>query len=660
MRSSTFTLALVLAGCSSPEPPADPVGEEQYITIDADALEAARLALAERDPTAQLDVLENYDGMAVLAYDARDFQALSVLMHELHNRCGGFMLHDSIDTARETLTTRSLAPLATPVTYTIDNAATVGPVLDELDEGNITAQIQELSALQTRHYLTPFGLQASILVRDRWQAIADHAGRTDVVVELMAHDFQQKTVIVTIPGSTLADEVVVVGGHLDSIAPGSASAPGADDDASGIATLTEVYRALIAKNYHPQRTVKFIAYAGEEQGLRGSKAVVARYQAEQLDVVGVMQLDMTNFKGSIEDIVLVTDFTNADQNAFIGDLVDTYLHLPWTTTQCGFGCSDHASWHRGGYVVSFPLEAKFGEHNTSIHSTNDTLARSGNGAAHAVKFARTGVAFVAELAKGSLASADNAAPTLVIESPTSGQVVPRDAQVTLRGTASDAEDGVISGGIRWSSSIDGDLGTGASRTVALSPGAHAITAIVADSDNAISTTTVSITVTGIPSGDYTENFEGALAWTATGAWHLANNSACLSPSSQSPTHAMYFGSESTCTYAGTGRVQGAITSPVIDSIKGASTLSFKYVRKVEAATGTYDITTVEVLTSTATTVVWTRSSLNASSTGWENSGPISLAQFAGSAITIRFRFDSVDGTRNNFLGWFVDDVIVTR
>ena len=40
---------------------------------------------------------------------------------------------------------------------------------------------------------------------------------------------------------------------------------------------------------------------------------------------------------------LVTDRTNAEQNTFVGQLIDTYLGLPRTNTQCGYACSDHAS-----------------------------------------------------------------------------------------------------------------------------------------------------------------------------------------------------------------------------------------------------------------------------------------------------------------------------
>jgi leucyl aminopeptidase len=212
-------------------------------------------------------------------------------------------------------------------------------------------------------------------------------------------------VIATITGTSLPAEVVVIGGHLDSInssAPTTGTAPGADDDASGVASLTEAFRAAMVSGYRPQRTVKLMAYAGEEAGLRGSGEIAANYRTNNVNVVGVLQLDMTDYKGSVPDIVLITDNTNAAQNTFLANLIDTYLGLTHSTSACGYACSDHASWNSRGFAASIPFEALMGQHNPRIHTVNDTLANSDATAGHAAKFARLAAVYMAELAKGNL------------------------------------------------------------------------------------------------------------------------------------------------------------------------------------------------------------------------------------------------------------------
>jgi leucyl aminopeptidase len=203
-------------------------------------------------------------------------------------------------------------------------------------------------------------------------------------------------------GSDKAGEVIVIGGHLDSINVASsradAVAPGADDNASGIAGLTEVLRVLANSDYWPRRTIKLIAYAAEEVGLRGSQDIAGQHKKQGIDVVGVLQLDMTNYKGSGKDIYLIGDYTDAAQNEFLARLIAAYLPgLTVGRDKCGYACSDHASWTAQGYANSHPFESAMAGANPRIHGKADTYANSGEQAAHALKFARLAAAFAVEL-----------------------------------------------------------------------------------------------------------------------------------------------------------------------------------------------------------------------------------------------------------------------
>jgi Zn-dependent M28 family amino/carboxypeptidase len=84
-------------------------------------------------------------------------------------------------------------------------------------------------------------------------------------------------VIWEIPGTDNAvkDEIVMVGAHLDSWH----TATGATDNADGSATVMEAMRLLKALNIRPRRTIRGALWAGEEQGLLGSRAYVAQHLA---------------------------------------------------------------------------------------------------------------------------------------------------------------------------------------------------------------------------------------------------------------------------------------------------------------------------------------------------------------------------------------------
>ncbi len=235
------------------------------------------------------------------------------------------------------------------------------------------------------------------MIKDLWQDLTNH--RSDVKVEIFNHKhFPQPSVIMTLEGSEKSDEVIILGGHSDSISD-EHMAPGADDNASGIASITEVIRVLMEAGFKPRRTIKFMAYAAEEVGLFGSQEIARNFKKAQTKVMGVLQLDMTLFKGTVDkDIVLISDYTNKEQNKFLGTLIDQYVKVPWGYSACGYGCSDHASWSAYGYPASFPFESKFEDSSPIIHTSADVLENYGGDASHSVKFSKLAAAFVIEMA----------------------------------------------------------------------------------------------------------------------------------------------------------------------------------------------------------------------------------------------------------------------
>jgi carboxypeptidase Q len=80
-------------------------------------------------------------------------------------------------------------------------------------------------------------------------------------------------VVAEIPGSDKAQEVVMLGGHIDSWH----AATGATDNAIGCATMMEAIRILQAIGVKPRRTIRLALWSGEEQGLLGSQAYVREH-----------------------------------------------------------------------------------------------------------------------------------------------------------------------------------------------------------------------------------------------------------------------------------------------------------------------------------------------------------------------------------------------
>ena len=94
----------------------------------------------------------------------------------------------------------------------------------------------------------------------------------DLSVAYQDADLMGYNTIAEIPGTDLKDEVVMLGGHMDSWHSGT----GATDNAAGCAVVMEAVRIIQALGLKPRRTIRIALWSGEEQGLLGSRAYVAQ------------------------------------------------------------------------------------------------------------------------------------------------------------------------------------------------------------------------------------------------------------------------------------------------------------------------------------------------------------------------------------------------
>lgn len=105
------------------------------------------------------------------------------------------------------------------------------------------------------------------------QAGQDVKMEVNLDVEWQDADPMGYNTIAEIPGTDLKDEVVMLGGHMDSWHSGT----GATDNAAGVAVAMEAMRILQALKLQPRRTIRVGLWSGEEQGLLGSRAYVAEH-----------------------------------------------------------------------------------------------------------------------------------------------------------------------------------------------------------------------------------------------------------------------------------------------------------------------------------------------------------------------------------------------
>ncbi|MFN2576632.1 MAG: M20/M25/M40 family metallo-hydrolase [Pyrinomonadaceae bacterium] len=95
----------------------------------------------------------------------------------------------------------------------------------------------------------------------------------DLAVEYQDQDNMGYNTVAEIPGTDLKDEIVMLGGHMDSWHSGT----GATDNGAGVAVAMEAVRILQTLGIKPRRTIRVALWTGEEEGLLGSRAYVKQH-----------------------------------------------------------------------------------------------------------------------------------------------------------------------------------------------------------------------------------------------------------------------------------------------------------------------------------------------------------------------------------------------
>lgn len=165
----------------------------------------------------------------------------------------------------------------------------------QIDAARLRATVEKLASFHTRNTLSPTLNDAAEWLAGEFKKIPG------VEVELMRYtapqgrrvpeDTEVVQVVATLKGED--DRIVLVGGHLDSLnLPVDAKtgrAPGANDDASGVALSLELARVMASRKW--RHTLMFVGFTGEEQGLIGSRALARRAKAEGWKIDAVLSND---------------------------------------------------------------------------------------------------------------------------------------------------------------------------------------------------------------------------------------------------------------------------------------------------------------------------------------------------------------------------------
>ena len=213
-------------------------------------------------------------------------------------------------------------------------------------------------------------LPTAFLTAENYRLIWRLLKRGSVEIELeITNSFSEKPVevyntVAEIPGSERPDEVVILGAHLDSWDLGT----GATDNGTGSMVVLEAARTLEKLGLKPKRTIRFILFSGEEQGLVGSRQYVEAHKAEMAKISGVFVHDTGT--GRVQSIGLQGNYQDRElMDRVAAPLREVgLLELSLRSTRG----TDHASFNDAG-VPGFYCIQEPAEYGKTHHSQSDTF-----------------------------------------------------------------------------------------------------------------------------------------------------------------------------------------------------------------------------------------------------------------------------------------------
>jgi hypothetical protein len=248
----------------------------------------------------------------------------------------------------------------------------IATIVSELSQANLRSYVQGLQSFDTRYTSTVNCEAAGQFILNYFQSLGLEARFQPFT---FGAGTSTRNIVAEIRGETDPNEIVIICAHYDSDSwEPEVYAPGADDNASGVAAVMEAARILAG---HPlDFTVRFIAFSAEEWGLYGSRHHAEGARARSERIIGVINLDMIAYKADMSEYldVIVNDISlwMAERTELIAA---TYTGLPVRKiVDASEIRSDHASFWDNGYPAFYGTEDKDADvKNLYYHTPEDTI-----------------------------------------------------------------------------------------------------------------------------------------------------------------------------------------------------------------------------------------------------------------------------------------------
>ena len=275
-------------------------------------------------------------------------------------------------------------------------------MMDQVDMDSLQATVQYLQDFQSRIWNSTNAFTASDWIKGRMEALGLEVEQQPFYANTWMGSGQAAPNVIGIQRGTLyPDTYVVCGSHFDSFSYeamyGGGLCPGADDNATGVASVLE--SARIMTQYEFEYSIVYCAFGCEEMGLYGSEAYASRCQQQGMDIIGYFNNDMNGYLwGDQIHIHCIYPNSVAPIGNYYINVGNIYFpDMPVEHKNLDYGDSDHTSFNQHGYMGIYPFE-DINHDSPYIHSENDLIGPSVNSFAMSQRYCQMNIGCLAEIA----------------------------------------------------------------------------------------------------------------------------------------------------------------------------------------------------------------------------------------------------------------------
>ena len=296
----------------------------------------------------------------------------------------------------------SLAKLTRDFPVVTEEDPRIREMLNQVNMDSLEATVQHLQDYGSRIWNSDNAFAASDWIASRMEALGLEVEQQPFNANTwMGSGAAAPNVIGIQRGTLYPDIYVVCGSHFDSFSYeamyGGGTAPGADDNATGVASVLE--SARIMTQYEFEYSIIYCAYGCEEMGLYGSEAYASRCQQQGMDIIGYFNNDMNGYLYG-DQIHIDCIYPNSVEpiGTYYMNVGEVYYpELPIRHVNFNQGDSDHTSFNNHGYMGIYPFE-DYQNYSPYIHTPNDLIGTSVTSFEMSQQYCQMNIACLAEIA----------------------------------------------------------------------------------------------------------------------------------------------------------------------------------------------------------------------------------------------------------------------